>query len=128
LVFGGLSGCGGSGSSGTAVTTAPASGGTVTSGSGQPAAGAPAGDTAAQSPVGASVAKLSWSTIPGGAAGFKVYYGRTPGVYDAAIDVGMAAGYDFTGLAPGTYYFSVTAYDATGSESPYSNEVSKNLG
>ena len=74
------------------------------------------------------MARLSWSVIPEGAKGFKVYWGRTPGVYDSAIDVGMAAGYDFSGLPPGTYYFSVTAYDVSGSESPFSNEVSKNMG
>jgi hypothetical protein len=129
LVLGSLAGCGGSGSAGTAATGTPASGGgTITAGTGQAAGGTPAGDSSAQPPAGTSVAKLTWSAIPEGAAGFKVYYGRTPGVYDSAIDVGMAVGYDFSNLAPGTYYFSVTAYDVTGSESPFSNEVSKNIG
>lgn len=58
-------------------------------------------------------------------AGFKVYYGTAPGVYQS-INVGATDSYEVTGLAVGqTYYFTVTAYDASGSESNYSDVISK---
>ena len=34
------------------------------------------------------------------------------------------ASYVISSLSPGTYYFSVTAYNAAGTESPFSSEVS----
>ncbi len=58
-------------------------------------------------------------------AGFKVYYGTTPGVYQS-IDVGAATSYEITGLDVGqTYYFTVTAYDTAGVESNFASTVSK---
>jgi len=75
--------------------------------------------------VSSGVARLSWNPPQEGAAGFKVYYGTASGSYGTTLDVGLAQGYTVTGLAPGTYYFTVTTYDATGYESPRSNEVSK---
>ncbi len=58
-------------------------------------------------------------------AGYKVYYGTTSGNYTDVIDVGNVTTYKVEGLQPGTYYFAVTAYDTSGNESNYSNEVSK---
>ena len=60
-------------------------------------------------------------------AGFKIYYGTVPGTYTNVVDVGHATNYAINNLAVGTYYFSVTAYDAVGSESAFSNEVSKSV-
>jgi hypothetical protein len=57
-------------------------------------------------------------------AGYKVYYGRESGVYGAPIVLGKQTTYIATGLAPGTYYFAVTAYNTAGLESGFSNEVS----
>jgi hypothetical protein len=58
-------------------------------------------------------------------AGFKVYYGTTPGVYTSIV-VGNTTSFRFDGLLVGTtYYFTVTAYDANGIESDYSAVVSK---
>jgi hypothetical protein len=58
-------------------------------------------------------------------AGFKVYYGTTPGVY-TSVDVGPANSYQVIGLTKGTtYYFAVTAYDSSGNESDLSTIVSK---
>lgn len=60
--------------------------------------------------------------------GYKVYYGTAPGVYGAPIDV---PGRDSTsctidGLTEGvTYYVAVTAYNDSGEESEYSQEVPK---
>lgn len=123
-------GGGGGGAASTAGTggsegTTVAAGGSGTGGTTGATSGATdPGSTSAQ-PVG--VAKLSWNAPQQGAAGFKVYYGSAPGTYGKAIDVGLAQGYTVSGLPAGTYYFAVTTYDATGSESPYSNEVTKSI-
>jgi type VI protein secretion system component Hcp len=58
------------------------------------------------------------------AAGYKIYYGTVSRVYGAPINAGNTTSYTVTGLAPGTYYFAVTAYSATGAESAYSAEIS----
>ena len=60
-------------------------------------------------------------------AGFKAYYGTASGNYGIIIDVGNVFTYTVTGLSNGTYYFVVTAYDTSGNESGFSNEVSKTI-
>ncbi|BCS54944.1 fibronectin type III domain-containing protein [Geobacter sp. SVR] len=60
-------------------------------------------------------------------AGYKVYYGKASRSYTTVIDAGAATKYTIHGLAPGTYYFAVTAYDLEGKESNYSVEVKKLL-
>ena len=60
-------------------------------------------------------------------AGYKVYYGTSPGTYDSVIDAEDVTTYTINDLPPATYYFSVTAYDEIGNESGYSNEVSKTI-
>lgn len=58
-------------------------------------------------------------------AGYKLYYGKVSGTYTSVITiVGNVTTYTVTGLLDGTYYFVVTAYDAVGNESAYSNQVS----
>lgn len=70
--------------------------------------------------------------------GFKVYYGTSSGNYSMVLDIGMASvltdgcavqncgTYTVSNLTAGTtYYFAMTAYDVTGNESTYSNEVFK---
>jgi len=58
--------------------------------------------------------------------GFKVYYGVTSNIYTYYNDVGNVGSYQVAGLVQGlTYYFTVTAYDSSGNESDYSNELSK---
>jgi hypothetical protein len=58
-------------------------------------------------------------------AGYKVYVGTASGVYTTAIDVRNVTTYTVASLPPGqTYYFAVTAYDVSGFESGFSNEVS----
>ena len=58
-------------------------------------------------------------------AGFKVYYGTTPGVYNSIV-VGNVTSYSVAGLNKGqVYYFTVTAYDSAGYESDYATMVSK---
>jgi len=57
-------------------------------------------------------------------AGYKVYFGTASRVYGAPIVIGTGTTYMVTGLAPGTYYFAVTAFNTAGLESGFSNEVS----
>ena len=57
-------------------------------------------------------------------AGYKLYRGYAPGVYDVITDVGNVTTYEVTGLALNQgYYFAVTAYNTEGLESGFSNEV-----
>jgi len=60
-------------------------------------------------------------------AGYKIYYGGSSRDYTVSIDVGNVTIYRIDNLPPGTYYFAATAYDTSGNESDYSNEVSKML-
>ena len=61
--------------------------------------------------------------------GYKVYYGTTAGTYDGVIDISSNVSLtDASSLFSGasaTFYFAVTAYDASGQESDHSNEASK---
>jgi hypothetical protein len=57
--------------------------------------------------------------------GYKLYVGFASRSYNQTTDVGDATSVTFSQLTSGdTYYFAVTAYNAAGIESPYSNEVS----
>src|SRR5206468_3692217 len=60
-----------------------------------------------------------------GAAGYKVHFGTASRVYGAPVDVGTRTTYTVTGLAAGTYYFAVTAYDTSGVQSSFSNEATR---
>jgi uncharacterized repeat protein (TIGR02543 family) len=58
--------------------------------------------------------------------GYKIRYGTASGSYSRVIDVGKSTSSTIISLIDGqTYYFIVTAYNALGYESYYSNEVSK---
>lgn len=62
-------------------------------------------------------------------AGYRIYYGTSEGIYPNSISLdnpGIAS-YVVERLAPGTYYFVVTAYDDDGNESTYSNVASKTI-
>jgi hypothetical protein len=56
-------------------------------------------------------------------AGYKVYVGTGSRTYGAPITVGNTTTYTLPIAAAGTYYIAVTAYNTTGAESGYSNEV-----
>ena len=60
-------------------------------------------------------------------AGFKVYYGTASGNYTHVIVVQNVTNCTIYPLAQGTYYFAVTSYDASGSESDFSAELSKTI-
>jgi hypothetical protein len=122
-----LSGCGGGGSSGAAAT-APTS---------QAATPNATGGTAANStPPTASIGAvtLNWTaptentdgTPLTDLSGYDIHYGNASGNYTQTITVsnpGLAT-YVVDNLTPGTYYFSVTAVNSQGTESPLSSEVS----
>jgi hypothetical protein len=59
--------------------------------------------------------------------GYKAYAGKTSGNYSIVKDVGNVTTYTVTTLTEGKWYFAVTAYDTSGNESGYSNEVSKTI-
>lgn len=68
---------------------------------------------------------LKWDRSPSEkAVGYKVYSGTVRGGYDHVVDVGNMTTLMIRGLsADRQYQFSVTAYDAFGSESRHSNEI-----
>jgi hypothetical protein len=84
----------------------------------------------------AGKAKLSWNRPTANTdgtrltdlAGYKIYYGTSPGCYSEMIDVGKATKRTIADLTDGlTYYFVATAYNKSGYESGFSNEVSKTI-
>ena len=75
----------------------------------------------------AGQANLAWDPpdISTDVTGYMIHYGTASGTYSQAIDVGNTTSYTVSNLIDGqTYYFAVTAYNAVGYESVYSNEVS----
>jgi hypothetical protein len=61
-------------------------------------------------------------------AGYRLYYGTSSRSYGSPISVGTTTTYTMQNLSPGTYFFTVTAYNTSGAESGYSNEVSTIIG
>jgi hypothetical protein len=82
-------------------------------------------------------ATLSWTeptqNIDGtpiiGLAGYHIYYGTSASAMTATITVASPTqtSYVVSGLAPGTYYFAVVAYNSAGVDSPESNVASKTI-
>jgi hypothetical protein len=61
-------------------------------------------------------------------AGYKIYYGTASKNYTQSVSVSGASTTQWTvSLAPGTYYFALTAVDSSGTESSKTNEVSKTV-
>ena len=61
-------------------------------------------------------------------AGYKVYYGMSSNNYTQTVDIGNFTGAVINNLSPGTWCFSVTAYDTSGNESGYSSEFCTLIG
>jgi len=57
-------------------------------------------------------------------AGFRIYSGQSPGTYTRVTDVGIVSEFVMEGLAEGSHYFAVAAYDASGMESSLSSAAS----
>ncbi|MGB3223461.1 MAG: fibronectin type III domain-containing protein, partial [Desulforhopalus sp.] len=80
----------------------------------------------------AAHADFSWlpNDASDGTVGYVLYYGTSSRVYTESIDIGSPSliggrvHANVPQLAPGQkYFFTVTAYNAAGQESPYANEV-----
>lgn len=76
--------------------------------------------------------KLSWdassSTETATLAGYKIYYGPSPGQYTDSYDVGLTTRATVRNLVKGQlYYFAATAYGTLSQESGYSNEVNSSV-
>ncbi|HEX3945966.1 MAG TPA: fibronectin type III domain-containing protein [Rhizomicrobium sp.] len=120
------------------ILTACGNGVGVSSGSSTAAAvSSPSGaPTPPASPTSGS-ATLSWSvptqntdgTPLSDLAGYHIYYGTTEGAWTSTITVLDASetSYVVSGLASGTYYFTVVAFNEAGSDSPESNVGSKTI-
>ncbi len=115
-----IAGCGRGGSGGSdgsgSTSTVSDSTGTDLSGSGTLTWDAP--DTNAN------------GTVLTDLAGYKVYYGTASGNYTEVKDVGNVTTVsidELPGIQSGIWYFAVTAYDTSGNESDYSNEVSTEI-
>jgi fibronectin type III domain protein/BACON domain-containing protein len=76
-----------------------------------------------------TAATLTWNPVTStDLAGYKVYMGTASGVYGTSLNVGNVTSYMVNNLVLGTtYYFVVTGYNSSGSESLPSNEVSKSI-
>jgi hypothetical protein len=69
---------------------------------------------------------LAWdASISPNITGYKVYVGNSSRNYGTPITIGNQTTFTVTGLASGTYYFAVTAFDMDGNESDFSNEVTQ---
>lgn len=92
---------------------------------------------AAAAAPGAGSATLSWTaptentdgTPITGLAGYHIYYGTSEGSMSTTVTVADASeiSYVVGGLAPGTYYFAVVAYNSAGADSAQSNIASKTI-
>jgi hypothetical protein len=83
-------------------------------------------------PPGTGTATLSWTLNSETAlAGYKIYVGTASGLYNypgSPFVAGVTGSYTITGLPSGqTYYFAISAFDNSGSESGLSAEVSKSI-
>lgn len=73
--------------------------------------------------------RISWQESPeSDVAGYKVYYGTATRDYDNVIDVGNVGTVDIGDLETTNYYFAITAYNASGEESDYSEEMQVAIG
>jgi hypothetical protein len=93
----------------------------------------PGGNALALTTVMIRVAELSWDAptqnVDGtpltDLAGFNLYWGNASRQYNASVALNPNQLSYRIDLAPGTYFFSMTATDNDGNESAFSNEVSK---
>jgi hypothetical protein len=69
---------------------------------------------------------LAWDPNPEpDIAGYKLYYGTVSGEYAEPVDVGNVITGNVPGLQLGTlYFFAATAYNTSGLESDFSDEIS----
>jgi hypothetical protein len=80
-------------------------------------------------PTSSGSAVLEWDPVVAtDLAGYRIHYGTATGSYSMSADAGTSATFTLNGLTSGSrYYFVVTAFDSSGQESGYSNEVFKDI-
>lgn len=80
-------------------------------------------------PTTTGTASLTWGpSTATNITQYNLYTGTQSGVYGPPVAVGLNTSYTAGNLTGGkTYYFTVTAVDSSGTESPHSNEVSKTI-
>jgi hypothetical protein len=73
----------------------------------------------------AETVSIAWdANVETDVAGYRVYYGNSPGAYSKTVDVGNTTTATLQNLTPGaTYYLATTAYNTSGVESLPSDEV-----
>jgi Fibronectin type III domain len=73
----------------------------------------------------AASVSLTWNpSSDTNVTGYNIYYGTSSGDYTTEINVGNISVITISNLTAGmTYYFAVTAFDAVGDESFFSNEA-----
>jgi hypothetical protein len=73
--------------------------------------------------------QLAWDPSPSPqVTGYQLYYGTASRNYSDRVNAGISTTVAVSGLQDAQiYYFAVTAHDASGKESPFSNEVSYDL-
>ena len=113
-----LSGCGGGG--------APAGSAATSQNNSSSASSLPAASSTAVSLNWIPPTENTDGTALTNLSGYDIHYGTSSGNYTQSIAVSNAgiATYVVDNLTPGTYYFSVAAVNASGTESPMSSEVS----
>jgi hypothetical protein len=69
--------------------------------------------------------KTNTDGSPAMVAGYNIYVGTASGFYTAVSDVGNVTSHTVSDLSltERTYYIAITAYDTSGNESDFSNEV-----
>jgi len=76
--------------------------------------------------VNAAEVSLAWdASVSSGVTGYKIYYGTASHAYTKTDTVPMQLYWTVKDLPPGTWFFAATAFDSSGNESGFSNEVSK---
>jgi hypothetical protein len=91
--------------------------------------GGGSGGNASPPPASSGSAVLEWNPVVAtDLAGYRIHYGTATGFYPMSADAGTSATFTLNGLTSGSrYYFVVTAFDSSGQESGYSNEVFKDI-
>lgn len=76
-------------------------------------------------PSGAATVTVAWDPNPEPTvAGYRLYYGTSSRYYTNSVDVASSTRCTISALLEGvTYYMAVTAYDTSGNQSGYSNEI-----
>lgn len=78
----------------------------------------------ANSGVANNTVRFKWLPVPDPVSGYRIRYGNASGAYNQVRDAGNRTNAVVSNLVSGlTYFFVLTAYNASGLESDYSNEL-----